>query len=136
MAGRGLPKTAADRLKWQWVKKRRAPQTMDNGDLTNLSPQKGALMTTEFIGVQVRFSDSKLLAATGLSIPETFLLQVPSQAIPMMGDQIALQDYLYADGSPVLVKVIGRTFGISSTTRKYMPYLEVVLVSTLALDGH
>jgi hypothetical protein len=51
------------------------PLTMDRGDLTNLNPLKGALMQTDMqlIGVQIRFSDSKLLAAAGLSIQEKFL---------------------------------------------------------------
>lgn len=93
-------------------------------------------MTTEFIGVQMRFNDSRALAAAGLSIPETLLLQVPAQAIPIAGDLIALQDHMYADGSPVTVRVVARAFGISGTTRKYIPYLEVALVPTLSIGEH
>lgn len=106
---------------------------MDNGDLTNLSPKKGALMTTEFIGVQVRFSDCTLLAASGPTIPATFLLQVPATALPMAQDLLVLHDYLYSDGSPVTVRVSYRGFGISSKDRKYTPFLDVALVPTLAI---
>lgn len=108
---------------------------MDNGDLTNLSPKKGALMTTEFIGVQVRFSDRSSLAAAGLTIPETFLLQMPAQAIPIANDFVVLKDYAYADGTPVILKVGYRAFEICSKTHKCTPMLDVQLVPTLALGG-
>lgn len=90
-------------------------------------------MSTDFIGVQVQFNDSQALAASGLAIPKLFLLQVPAAAIPIAGDVIVLQDYLYADQSSVTVKVAYRAFGVCSKNRKYTPFLFVDLVPTLAL---
>jgi hypothetical protein len=58
---------------------------------------------------------------------------MPAVAIPAVGDLVAFQDHLYADGSPVVVRVVCRTFGISDKKGKYIPYLEVALVSTLSL---
>ena len=88
-------------------------------------------METRFIGVQVLFIAAPALTATGLNIPEQFLLQVPDTAIPMAGDVLVLPDYSYADGSALTVKVAFRAFSMSGKARKYMPYLYVDLVPTL-----